>query len=58
MEGRTIRCDDLESLPFVLMYFFRGALLWQSLSAATKKQKYVQIMEKIAVMASQTNLAS
>ncbi|KAH9973148.1 hypothetical protein BJV77DRAFT_1130543 [Russula vinacea] len=32
--------DDLESLAYVLMDFLYGALLWQGLKAATKKQKY------------------
>jgi casein kinase I family protein HRR25 len=40
------RRDDMESLGYVMLYFCRGALPWQGLKAATKKQKYDRIMEK------------
>src|SRR3984885_5735862 len=36
----------MESLGYVMLFFFRGSLPWHGLKAATKKQKYDRIMEK------------
>eukprot|EP00466_Bigelowiella_natans_P008094 jgi/Bigna1/134691/aug1.26_g9399 len=40
------RRDDLESLAYVLTFFYRGILPWQGLKAKTKKEKYEQILAK------------
>ena len=40
------RRDDLEGIAYVLLYFLRGQLPWQSLPANNKKEKYDRIMNR------------
>lgn len=39
------RRDDLEGACYVVLYFLRGNLPWQGLSAKNKNEKYKKIME-------------
>lgn len=44
------RRDDIEALLYVLVYFAKGSLPWQSIKASEKTLKYMKIMEiKMAV---------
>ncbi len=40
------RRDDMEALAYLLIYFLKGQLPWQSLQGKTKKEKYDAIMKK------------
>jgi casein kinase I family protein HRR25 len=40
------RRDDLESLGYIMVYFYSGSLPWQGLRAATNNQENDRIREK------------
>jgi serine/threonine protein kinase len=40
------RRDDVESLGYIIVYFFKGALPWQGTRGNTKQEKYNKILEK------------
>ena len=39
------RRDDIEGICYVVLYFLRGSLPWQGLTAHNKDDKYKKIME-------------
>jgi serine/threonine protein kinase len=48
------RRDDLEGICYVMLYFLRGSLPWQGLTAKNKNEKYHRIMESKMSMSAET----
>jgi len=48
------RRDDLECICYVLIYFLRGSLPWQGLTAKNKADKYKRIMESKMSISAET----
>jgi casein kinase 1 len=48
------RRDDLEGICYVVLYFLRGSLPWQGLTAHTKNDKYRRILETKMYTATET----
>ncbi len=48
------RRDDLEAIMYVLLYFLKGSLPWQGLTAHNKVDKYKRIMDSKMSIASET----
>eukprot|EP01062_Namystynia_karyoxenos_P017588 TRINITY_DN16485_c0_g2_i1.p1 TRINITY_DN16485_c0_g2~~TRINITY_DN16485_c0_g2_i1.p1 ORF type:complete len:443 (+),score=135.04 TRINITY_DN16485_c0_g2_i1:120-1448(+) len=48
------RRDDLESVAYILLYFLRGSLPWQSLKASSRLDKYAFICEKKVALSPET----
>lgn len=46
MNREQSRKDDLESIAYILIYFFKGKLPWQGIKHKDKKMKYILIGEK------------
>ena len=40
------RKDDLESIGYILIYFIKGSLPWQSIVSNNKNEKFMKILEK------------